>query len=228
VDLIILSAAFFQGLGSSLHCIGMCGPLSISCQKQSTSKWKNSLLYNLGRFFSYSFLGFILGYTGKSLNFAGELAGIQQVSFILAFLVLVFFGLSLIFPSLQTYFSLSQYIQRPIVLMFGRVRTLENPNIQSLSIGTLSGFLPCGVLYPAYALAFGTGDFFLGGVVMSVFFLGTFPALFLFGVGYHTLKMKLSNKLLPVFGVVILIFGMTSLYMRSGIGKTHCHTEQHK
>jgi sulfite exporter TauE/SafE len=225
MDILLLSAAFFQGIGSSLHCIGMCGPLSISFQKEGVAKWKTGLVYSVGRWFSYAMIGLVLGYSGRTVNLASELAGLHMASAFLAFIVLAFFGLSLIFPSLQNKFSLSKYIQKPLLPYFGRMRRLESPYLSNFGIGALSGFLPCGVLYPAYALAFGTGDILFSMGVMSAFFFGTFPALYTFGLGFTSLRSKISPKVLPVFGVLILIFGMTSLYFRTGIGQEspHCH-----
>lgn len=230
MDILLFSAAFFQGIGSSLHCIGMCGPLALSFQAQDVPKWKTSLIYNLGRFFSYAFIGLILGYTGRTVNIASELAGIHMASAFLAFGVLAFFGLSLIFPSLNQKFSFSHLVQKPLMPVFGRMRRFESPYSRNFGIGALSGLLPCGVLYPAYALAFGSGNIWFGLLVMVSFFLGTFPALFAFSLGFHSLKSKISPKLLPIFGVAILLFGMTSLYFRLGIGQDnpHCQIHEHK
>ncbi|MCB1179178.1 MAG: sulfite exporter TauE/SafE family protein, partial [Leptospiraceae bacterium] len=109
---------------------------------------------------------------------------------------------------------------------------INKPFLSNLLVGMVSGFLPCGVLYPAYILSFGTGDIFLGALTMGTFFIGTFPGLYLFGIGYNSLKNKISTKFLPVIGVLIIAFGLGSLYMRMGFGhKPHCHdhkTMEHK
>ena len=65
-----LVAALSLGFLSSLHCVGMCGPIALALPLNRSSKLNalgGILLYNLGRSFSYAFLGGMLGLAGMGL-----------------------------------------------------------------------------------------------------------------------------------------------------------------
>src|SRR5690349_9497759 len=67
-------AGFTLGLVSSLHCVGMCGPLSLGLPTQhlpGVQKIISILLYQFGRVITYSALGFIFGLGGRSVYLAG-------------------------------------------------------------------------------------------------------------------------------------------------------------
>ena len=60
----MLYTALFFGLISSLHCIGMCGPIAMMLpvdHKNPTKKAVQILTYQLGRITSYGMLGLFFG-----------------------------------------------------------------------------------------------------------------------------------------------------------------------
>src|SRR5512141_2286296 len=66
----IISMAFAMGLIGSFHCIGMCGPIAMALpmgHRTNSSRLLGGVIYNLGRVFTYSFLGLILGLAGDLL-----------------------------------------------------------------------------------------------------------------------------------------------------------------
>ena len=81
-------AIFSLSFASSLHCGLMCGPLVCSSlNKRVSLKSRGIWLYNLGRIFSYTTMGSILGYFGQKLflylpNITTILANIIGVIFI--------------------------------------------------------------------------------------------------------------------------------------------------
>ncbi|MVM38574.1 hypothetical protein GO730_15110 [Spirosoma sp. HMF3257] len=55
-----LTTAFLTGLISSLHCVGMCGPLVAALpvgRLAQGQRWKAVALYHTGRIATYSILG---------------------------------------------------------------------------------------------------------------------------------------------------------------------------
>ena len=72
-----LVLAFNMGLLASLHCIGMCGPLSILAHtnmKKSTGSFgqvSSTILYQFGRTIAYMALGLIFGLVGQAFGFVG-------------------------------------------------------------------------------------------------------------------------------------------------------------
>src|SRR5690606_40275521 len=62
------------GLASSLHCVGMCGPIAFSLGINPENKLDftfRNLTYQLGRVTTYSVLGALLGVIGYGVSFAG-------------------------------------------------------------------------------------------------------------------------------------------------------------
>ncbi len=70
----ILIAGFTLGFAGSLHCVGMCGPLSLALPThhlQPVSKLIALFVYQLGRIITYATLGFISGIAGRGIYIAG-------------------------------------------------------------------------------------------------------------------------------------------------------------
>ena len=66
----IISMAFVMGLIGSFHCLGMCGPIAMALpmgHRNNSGRLLGGVIYNLGRVFTYSFLGLILGMAGDFL-----------------------------------------------------------------------------------------------------------------------------------------------------------------
>ncbi len=60
----VIIAGFTLGAAGSLHCAGMCGPLSLALPVQhfsSVQKFLALLLYQAGRVITYSVIGLIFG-----------------------------------------------------------------------------------------------------------------------------------------------------------------------
>jgi len=65
----MLWTAFLMGFVGSLHCAGMCGPLTLLLPQDTKrrSQFINGrILYNLGRILTYTFLGLTIGYLGQN------------------------------------------------------------------------------------------------------------------------------------------------------------------
>jgi sulfite exporter TauE/SafE len=64
----LLLPGFIMGLAGSLHCVGMCGPLALSLPVSHNTKLSRiagGLIYNSGRIFSYTLMGFVFGSIGN-------------------------------------------------------------------------------------------------------------------------------------------------------------------
>ena len=91
----IITMAFVMGLLGSFHCLGMCGPIAMALpmgHRSNSSRLWGGAVYNLGRVFTYSFLGLILGLAGDFL-ISSEIQNTVSV----AFGVLI--GIYLLLPS---------------------------------------------------------------------------------------------------------------------------------
>jgi sulfite exporter TauE/SafE len=93
---IIFISSFIYGFSSSFHCITMCGPFVGMLNIIGESKLITNVVYNLGRFTSYTLVGFLMGFLGFSLNLSGEVARIQNISIILSTIFILLTGIALI------------------------------------------------------------------------------------------------------------------------------------
>lgn len=189
---------FIIGLFSSLHCIGMCGGISMSqgISLDNSSKKnmiKPSLLYNLGRLISYSILGGIIGSIGSVFKISDNL---QATIFIVSSLFMIFMGFNI--------YGLKIFRKFTIKLPFKKTK-FKGPFI----VGLLSGFMPCGPLQTMQLYALTTGSFIFGFLSMFSFALGTIPLMLTFGVLTNLLNKKASKNILKVSGIIIIVIGLS-------------------
>ena len=85
----MLFSAFFLGLISSLHCVGMCGPIAmmLPVDRQNEAKKVTQIMtYHFGRLTAYASIGLIFGLLGRGFF----LAGLQQkMSIIIGVIMIV-------------------------------------------------------------------------------------------------------------------------------------------
>jgi len=177
--------AFVIGLFSSLHCVSMCGSiigtLSFSLKPEIRSnKAKMATFifsYNLGRIFSYMLAGLIIGLIESIVTMPlGEQHG-HQILKIISALIITGAGFYI-----AGWFPTFAYIEKTgsrfwkTIEPYGRklipVATLN----QAFLFGMVWGWIPCGLVYTALALAATSGDIVTSALSMLAFGLGTLPA----------------------------------------------------
>ena len=169
---IIFISSFIYGISSSFHCITMCGPFVGMLNIIGESKLITNVVYNLGRFTSYTLIGFLMGFLGFSLNLSGEVTRIQNISVILSTVFIVITGIALIMNKKLIPDSGANKIIKKIFFPFIEfMRKSTHTILFSFVFGMFTGLLPCAILYPAFAMALATGNPLLGGISMSSFSL---------------------------------------------------------
>jgi len=196
----ILLTGLIIGLTSNLHCIGMCGPLTLIIPVNRKSKltiFFGVLIYNIGRILTYSILGLLVGFIGMSLNL---FVSIQIISIVLGMLMLLF--------AWSPYFKELLFIEQfsnKIGLFVSQNFSKLNQNKTSFSpffFGMLNGLLPCGMVYLGLMNALSTGNLFISVLSMTFFGLGTIPVMLIFAYFMQSINAKYKsnlNKLLPYF-----------------------------
>jgi sulfite exporter TauE/SafE len=202
------------GLVSSLHCVTMCGPLvavaSAPLRTDSLPRLRNArilstrqLSYQLGRGITYVTLGVILGSTGRALsslfparNIGGALQILVGTVFVVAALFGLLLGRAVAAPRKDS--SLGRLIRRAITS--GRSRGM-------LMLGLLTGFLPCGVLYAAFARSLAADSPLHGGLLMFAFWLGSAPLLAAVGIASGSLLRTVGNHANVLVAIAMLMTG---------------------
>ncbi|MDX2247585.1 MAG: sulfite exporter TauE/SafE family protein [Bacteroidia bacterium] len=207
--------AFFLGLFSSLHCIGMCGPIALALpggRKQGGAFLLRRLTYNLGRIVTYTLLGAVVGVFGETLSFAGFQQGLSIA------LGAVLLGLIIATANWETKLHIipGRWLYRLKNRMGAFLRNDSYPS--QFNIGILNGFLPCGFVYLGLAGALATGDFFDGMVYMAVFGLGTLPAMLGLSMASGFLPATLNTKLRPILRGVAIVFAFLLILRGMNLG----------
>lgn len=226
----LISIGFFGGF---THCITMCGPFVISQVSANLSKTKlqdyrgftkitNLALipYHLGRLTTYATIGLITNLLSNSLdNYIGfKLFGSLMMLLAIIFFVNLFIKQNnfsflhkfYILPKklffLKKYFGFFNLYSKLIANI--SILLNNSSGFKGYLLGIILGFLPCGMLYGAFAIASNFSSPAIAFIGMACFALSTFLALF--WVGFFA---KLSFKL-PEFKIIAnIIIGINILML---------------
>lgn len=206
-------AGLTLGLVSSLHCVGMCGPLSLALPLQYLYKTQRLIavsLYQLGRIITYSSLGLIFGLAGRQVYLTGfqQWFSIGMGLLIISLLIQYWIFRKNLRPGLLNSFYLA--VQR---LMTRMLKT--RGTIPFLFFGMANGLLPCGMVYIALAGALVTSEVQRSVLFMAMFGLGTVPAMVAISYFGQFFSLRIRNtfrKIVPVFvsvvAVILILRGM--------------------
>jgi sulfite exporter TauE/SafE len=211
----MLYSAFIFGLISSLHCIGMCGPIAMMLpvdRQNEAKKVIQIITYHLGRLAAYATIGLIFGLLGRGFF----LAGLQQK-------MSIFIGLAMIVVVLVPEKVFSKYnFSKPIYKVISKVKSslgnqFKDRSYKSLfTIGLLNGFLPCGMVYVALFGAIAMQSASLGVLYMLLFGLGTIPLMTVVVYVNSLIKLPVRNKIQKAIPYVAVIIG--ALFILRGLG----------
>jgi sulfite exporter TauE/SafE len=211
-----LMSAFLVGLLGGGHCVGMCGGIvgAVSMHlPQSKSKAPFLLSYNAGRILSYTFAGAIAGLVGASSFFLEHVLPIQHVLYGISSLMLIALGLYLagIWHGVTYLEGAGKGIWKTLQPYSKRYIPAQNIK-QAFFLGSLWGWLPCGLVYSVLIAAIATGSAINGGLLMLAFGLGTLPTLLTMGMAAVRLKTVLQNIWVRrASGLLVLGFGLLGL-----------------
>lgn len=202
--------AFTIGIMGSFHCIGMCGPIAFALPLDRRSKWsiyKGGLLYNLGRIFTYSILGLMIG----AIGFSFSLFGWQQFLsvFIGSMMILSLVAIKVNIP-LGKWSMLISKLQSALSLRFKKTGSFN-----LFGIGTLNGLLPCGLVYMAIASATVSQTPLEGMQMMALFGLGTIPLMWSVAILGASVTQAWKNNIKAI--TPYFIFAIGALFIIRGL-----------
>jgi len=213
----MLYTAFFFGLISSFHCIGMCGPIAMMLpvdRNNPAKKVTQIITYHIGRLTAYGTIGLVFGLVGKGFF----IAGIQQN-------LSIFIGIAMIAVILIPEKIFAKYnFSKPVFVLISKIKTtlgsqFRNKSYQSLfTIGLLNGFLPCGMVYVALFGAIAMQNAGFGVLYMVLFGLGTVPMMSSVIYINSYLTIPIRNKIQKVIPYVAVIIGVLFILRGLGLG----------
>jgi sulfite exporter TauE/SafE len=225
-DLLALVLPLFIAglLGGATHCVGMCGPFVLSqvgarlgsMPAAGFGGWarlRGSALapYHFGRMTTYTALGALVGGAGSVVVRATE------VRWLLSSLLLL--GATLLAAQALGWHGTGRLGRLEAALTaISRPLVGDPRGWRGYALGVTLGFLPCGMLYGALAVAAGSGSTLAGAVAMAVFVLGTVPGLVavgwggaLLGTRRLDLLRRLSRPLLALNALVLAAMAVRAL-----------------
>jgi sulfite exporter TauE/SafE/copper chaperone CopZ len=166
-------------------------------------KFKPHLFFNAGRIASYVIFGGTIGTIGSFFQISGYSLGLLTLGVALVMLML---GLQLtgLFPRISNArFTLPTGISRALGIKEQQNKEYSHKN--TMILGGLTFFLPCGFTQAMQLLAMSSGSFARGAAIMGIFALGTVPGLL--GVGGLTSAITgyFAQKFFKFAGVVVII-----------------------
>lgn len=210
----VLISGFTLGAAGSLHCVGMCGPLSLALPVNHLSKAKkffSLLIYQFGRVITYSLIGLLFGLAGRQIYISGYQ---QWFSIGLGIIVLLLAALYFLHRYTIQFKFLNKFYSAIQKLIGSILKSAAGP-ISFLLLGLANGLLPCGLVYVAVAATLSFTEVVQSVGFMAMFGLGTLPAMML--VAYAGQKLKLETReflrrtvpyFIAVMGLLLIMRGL--------------------
>jgi sulfite exporter TauE/SafE len=181
--------------------------------------------YNIGRLFSYSFLGLIVGLFGFSVLLFSTM---QWLSIACGILIIGMAWSNQVenWPIIGVW---TKKMTSLIQLIF--LKTKELPlAYRSFSFGMANGLLPCGMVYLGLSNALGSGSLITSILSMSTFGLGTLPAMFFMPmIAQSKWRVRIPKiiiaLLLTLIGTLTILRGL-NLGIPYLSPKTHIHLNE--
>ena len=210
-------AVFFVGLLGGVHCLGMCGSIvgifTAQLPKEG-ARWPFHLAYNSGRIASYTLAGLLVGTIGQAGLLMRDVVPIQHLLFALSSLMLIALGLYL-----AGIWSMVRHIERVGNGLWQRIQPLTRRLLpvtsptRALLLGTLWGWLPCGLVYSVLVTALASGHAQSGALIMLAFGLGTLPNLLAIGLFWERCRHWVRSPKVRLFaGLIVMAFGIYGLF----------------
>ncbi len=182
--------ALVAGLVTSVHCIGMCGPITCGLSAMPACESERMLAatsYHGARLTSYAIIGAVCGALGRQpLKWVFDSPAVILPWILVAVFLVFAFGLEKRLPRPA---ALLKYAAR------WRFKTVHLTPVRSgLALGFLTPLLPCGPLYLLFGAALLSGSGWRGAEFAFAFGLGTVPLLWLAQTQLHRMKRRVSPQ----------------------------------
>ncbi|MDQ8203617.1 sulfite exporter TauE/SafE family protein [Pelagicoccus sp. SDUM812003] len=210
------AAAFVAGAVASLHCVGMCGPLSCALigERNGVRAMGSHGVYHAGRLISYSLLGLVAGGLGAGVvGWVGTNPARLAPWALMAFFLALAFGLD----GVVTRWQAKKGYGRKWVQRAYRLSGYQ----RGFSLGLATPLIPCGPLYLMLWATTLSGSYQNGLLVMASFSLGTMPLLLLAQSGWSWLSTRLTPSRLSYLrrGLALVAVGLLCMraFMDTGV-----------
>jgi sulfite exporter TauE/SafE len=220
------------GLLGSTHCVGMCGGIigalnycAPGSERELSQRLTYNMAYNAGRISSYAIAGTIVALIASTLP-SPQLQSALPFGHLIAAAIMIALGFYFIGwskPILLLEHAGSHIWRR--IKPLGRSLLPARTPLHAFGLGLIWGWLPCGLVYSALALAMASGSPLQGATIMAGFGLGTLPMLLLMGRTADALMNQIRQpavRLVVGFSLVLL-----GTYSMASAFSAHDHHQHH-
>lgn len=222
----LIIAAISLGLLGSFHCIGMCGPIALALPVHHYAPVKKHVgifLYNLGRIFTYTFLGVLFGLLGQSF-FIGGFQQLLSIGLgILLLLSITLFNLRIGNSFGNIIFRFINSIKKQLAYLFNKKKL---PGL--FLIGLLNGLLPCGLVYIGIAGSVASGHYLKGAMFMFFFGIGTFFVMYTVAFLGQFISLKFRNQVRQSMPYVVSLMAVLLILRGLNLGIPYLSPEFEK
>jgi sulfite exporter TauE/SafE len=208
---------FVLGLGTSLHCVSMCGPLVLTyaVKGEQGGPWHRKLTpniaYQLAKMVSYMIVGLLLGAVGGLFNLDGIRPYVMFVAG--AFMIVLGLGMTGRVP------WAARFTPKPprwLISALSKMRRKatadaaqgESALATPVVFGLMTGLLPCGPLMAAQVAAATSGNAVSGALGMAAFALGTAPLMIAFGTAGSLIPLAWKQRMMTALAIGVMVFGL--------------------
>lgn len=208
---------FVLGLGTSLHCVSMCGPLVLTyaVKGNEDDPWYHKLTpnvaYQAAKVVSYVLVGVLVGFLGSFF----KLDSIRPYVMYLAGAFMIVLGLGMTGKVGWA----QRFTPRPPKFLMRWISSLRRKSTADaaaghsslatpISFGLMTGLLPCGPLMAAEVSAAASGSALTGAAGMAAFALGTAPLMIAFGTAGSLIPRAWKERMMVVLAVFVIFFGL--------------------
>lgn len=212
-----IASMFVLGLGTSLHCVSMCGPLVLTyaVKAEESGPWHRRVLPNVAyqgaKVVSYMTVGLLLGAIGSLLDFDALRPYVMYAAG--AFMIVLGLGMT---GRVKWAAKLTPRPPRWLMGLLAKARGKASREAESgesslatpITFGLMTGLLPCGPLMAAQVSAAASGSAVSGALGMAAFAVGTAPLMVAFGTAGSLIPRVWKQRMMTVLAAGVIIFGL--------------------
>ncbi|MCH9685324.1 MAG: sulfite exporter TauE/SafE family protein [Deltaproteobacteria bacterium] len=220
----LLGSVLVASVVGSLHCVGMCGPLlglvtapAGRVRLPVAGAIRGAVAHGLGRGLGYALLGMLAGSLGMAIDLGGARVGLQRTAVIMAGGSMILIGVVglLHAAGVRSRWRPRFPLATAMVSWVVRRSAATTPRLRGLGLGMATVLIPCGWLHVFVITAAGTGSPGAGAAVMVAFWLGTMPAMLVFGASIQRLGGRVRAQLPWAMSTIAIAVGVYTLTMRT-------------
>ncbi len=198
-------------------CAALVGGIILSMSKQWAELYKNEnsfikksqphILFNAGRIVSYGVFGSLLGLVSGQIKFSPVFS---SALILIVSLLMVLFSFDMLGIN---WFGKFQITMPKFMTRYVSDENHFKGKYMPLIMGAGTFFLPCGFTVTVQSLALLSGNILQGGLIMSLFALGTAPMLLAIGlssIGFSK-NQRTSVRFMKIAGILVLFFAVFNI-----------------